>query len=98
MSGGGGHISDFNNKIRNNRNLKHSKRSKFKQSTSYLRESRKDNFLVETKVLSEEERKLMKLKIHKKLQSQRKKQIVLLSLIFLFIIISVIILIFQLNK
>ncbi len=96
--GGGGHIFDMNNRIKSNRALKNSRKKKFKQSSAYLLDKRKDNFFIQTKELSDKERKIMKQKIRFRLLKQRKKQLILLSLIFLFVLSSVTALIYLLNN
>ena len=98
MSFGAGHIQDMNNRIKQNRSLRTSKRSKFKENhrnniSVVSKQSKTSNF----KTVSKESLKEIKKEIRKKAKLRQKKINIISVLLLIFCLTILVKLIIWLN-
>ncbi|ADY28195.1 hypothetical protein Celly_0360 [Cellulophaga lytica DSM 7489] len=87
MSGGAGHVADMNNRMKQNRSMKTSNKSKFKSNNRDLNFSTGKSEKLNFKKVSVEELARIKTEIRKKAKSERKKERIIIALAVLILLI-----------
>lgn len=90
MSGGGGHIADMNNRMKQNRSKKASNKPKFRSNNRDLNFPKGESEKLTYKKVSEEELTRIKNEIRQKAESERKKErlIIVLTVLILSTILT----------
>lgn len=87
MSGGGGHMADMNNRMRQNRSIRSSNKPKFKSNNRDLNFKEVKSEKLIFKKVSDEELAKARNEIRKKVKFERKKQRIIFYLIILLLIV-----------
>jgi hypothetical protein len=87
MSGGAGHIADMNNRMKQNRSMKASKKPKFKSNNRDLNFSKSKSEKLTFQKVSKHELIHLKKRIKRKAESERKKERIIIALTTLILII-----------
>ncbi len=90
MTGGAGHISDMNNRMKQNRSMKTSNKPKFKSNNRNLNFSKGESEKLVFKKVSEDKLILIKNEIRRKAKSERKKESIIFTSILIILIIILI--------
>ena len=90
MSVGAGHIADMNNRMRQNRSMKSSNKTKFKSNNRDLDFKKVESKKLIFKKVSEEELAKFRNEIKRKAKFERKKERLIISIIILMLIVFLI--------